>query len=70
MAKVFASTAAERAAYSALQVHGAIGYTREHDLHLYSLRAWSLALAHGDARVHRSRVAADLVAAEPAPRFP
>jgi alkylation response protein AidB-like acyl-CoA dehydrogenase len=70
MAKVFASEAAERAAYGGLQVHGAIGYTREHEFHLYALRAWSLALAHGDARRHRQRVAADLLAASPAPRFP
>lgn len=70
MAKVFASEAAERAAYSALQVHGAIGYTREHDLHLYALRAWTLALAHGDARRHRSRVADELLSPRPAPRFP
>jgi alkylation response protein AidB-like acyl-CoA dehydrogenase len=70
MAKVFASDAAERAAYAALQIHGAIGYTREHDLHLYALRAWSLALAHGNADEHRSRVADDLLSAGPAPRFP
>jgi alkylation response protein AidB-like acyl-CoA dehydrogenase len=70
MAKVFASEAGERAAYCALQLHGAIGYTREHDLHLYAMRAWTLALAHGDARTHRARVAADLLGAGPAPRFP
>jgi alkylation response protein AidB-like acyl-CoA dehydrogenase len=70
MAKVFASEAAERAAYSGLQVHGAIGYTREHDFHLYALRAWSLALAHGDARRHRQRVADDLLGGAPAARFP
>jgi alkylation response protein AidB-like acyl-CoA dehydrogenase len=70
MAKIFASEAAERAAYAGLQVHGAIGYTREHDLHLYALRAWSLAVAHGDARAHRQHVAAELLSAEPAPRFP
>lgn len=70
MAKVFASEAAERAAYSSLQVHGAIGYTREHDLHLYSMRAWTLALAHGDARTHRSRVADELLSAAPAPQYP
>jgi alkylation response protein AidB-like acyl-CoA dehydrogenase len=70
MAKVFASQAAERAAYSGLQVHGAIGYTREHEFHLYALRAWALALAHGDARRHRQRVADDLLGGSPAPRFP
>jgi alkylation response protein AidB-like acyl-CoA dehydrogenase len=70
MAKVFASEAAERAAYAGLQVHGAIGYTQEHDLHLYALRAWALALARGDARRHRQRVADDLLGASPASRFP
>jgi hypothetical protein len=70
VAKVFASQAAERAAYSGLQVHGAIGYTREHEFHLYALRAWALALAHGDARRHRQRVADDLLGGSPAPRFP
>jgi alkylation response protein AidB-like acyl-CoA dehydrogenase len=70
MAKVFASQAAERAAYCGLQVHGAIGYTREHEFHLYALRAWALALAHGDARRHRQRVADDLLGGSPAPRFP
>ena len=70
MAKVFASQAAEQAAYSGLQVHGAIGYTREHDFHLYALRAWALALAHGDARRQRQRVADDLLGTNPAARFP
>jgi len=41
----------------ALQCHGAIGYTTEYDLHLYMKRAWALARAYGDARLHRSRVA-------------
>jgi alkylation response protein AidB-like acyl-CoA dehydrogenase len=70
MAKVFASEAAERAAYSGLQVHGAIGYTQEHDFHLYALRAWVLSTAHGDARRHRTRVADELLGPSPAPRFP
>jgi alkylation response protein AidB-like acyl-CoA dehydrogenase len=70
MAKVFASAAAERSAYTGLQLHGAIGYTQEHDFHLYALRAWALALAHGDAHRHRERVAADLLGPAPTPRFP
>ena len=44
-------------ARAALQCHGAIGYTTEHDLHLYMKRAWALARAWGDARFHRARVA-------------
>ena len=70
MAKVFASTAAERAAYSALQVHGAIGYTREHDLHLFLMRAWTLAAAYGDAPTHRARVAELLLSEEEPARVP
>ena len=51
MAKSFASDAATLAARTALQVHGAIGYTWEHDLHLWMKRAWALAAAWGDASV-------------------
>jgi alkylation response protein AidB-like acyl-CoA dehydrogenase len=57
MAKAYASDAATLAARTALQVHGAIGYTWEHDLHLWLKRAWSLAAAWGDAALHRTRVA-------------
>ena len=57
MAKAYASDAAALAARTALQVHGAIGYTWEHDLHLWMKRAWALAAAWGDASWHRARVA-------------
>ena len=56
MAKALASRAAEGAAKTALQVHGAIGYSWEHDLHLFMKRAWSLAAAWGDVSFHRGRV--------------
>jgi alkylation response protein AidB-like acyl-CoA dehydrogenase len=56
MAKALASDAATLASRIALQVHGAIGYTWEHDLHLWMKRAWSLAASWGDARHHRARV--------------
>jgi len=56
MAKAMASEAATVAARTALQVHGAIGYTWEHDLHLWMKRAWALAAAWGDAATHRARV--------------
>jgi len=56
MAKVFASDAGLLAARVGLQVHGAIGYTWEHDLHLFMKPAWSLAAAYGDAAWHRGRV--------------
>lgn len=56
MAKAMASDAAWFAGRQALQCHGAIGYTVEHDLHLYLKRTWALAKAWGDAAWHRDRV--------------
>jgi len=55
-AKVLASAAARRVAQEALQVHGAIGYTTEYDLHLWMKRAWSLAAAYGDETFHKARL--------------
>ncbi len=55
-AKAHASDAATLAARMALQVHGAIGYTTEHDLHLWMKRVWALAAAWGGAAWHRARV--------------
>jgi alkylation response protein AidB-like acyl-CoA dehydrogenase len=56
MAKVLASDAALHAARVALQVHGAIGYTWEQDLHIWMRRAWSLEQAWGRSDFHRARV--------------
>jgi len=61
MAKAHASEAALLAAKVALQCHGAIGYTVEHDLHLWMKRAWALAAAWGDAAFHRGRVGAAIL---------
>jgi alkylation response protein AidB-like acyl-CoA dehydrogenase len=58
MAKAMASDAAWFVGRQALQCHGAIGYTVEHDLHLYLKRTWALATTWGDAAWHRDRVAA------------
>ncbi len=57
MAKAFASDAAYRSSRSAMQVHGAIGYTWEADLQLWMKKAWALQRAWGDATWHRRRVA-------------
>jgi alkylation response protein AidB-like acyl-CoA dehydrogenase len=57
MAKAYASDAGFRVTASALQVHGGIGFTWEHDLHFYLKRAKANAYAYGDARWHRDRVA-------------
>jgi alkylation response protein AidB-like acyl-CoA dehydrogenase len=56
LAKAMASEAAMLAARNSLQVHGAIGYTEEHHLHLWLKAAWALSLAFGDAAHHRDRV--------------
>ncbi|MEO3758358.1 acyl-CoA dehydrogenase family protein [Mycobacterium sp. B14F4] len=55
-AKVAAADAALLAARSALQTHGAIGFTQEHDLSLWLLRVQALHSAWGDPTVHRQRV--------------
>jgi alkylation response protein AidB-like acyl-CoA dehydrogenase len=57
MAKAYASDAGFRVCASALQVHGGIGFTWEHDLHFFLKRAKSNAHSFGDARWHRERVA-------------
>jgi alkylation response protein AidB-like acyl-CoA dehydrogenase len=61
-AKVACTGAARLAARSTLQVHGAIGYTEEHDLHLWLLKVRSLAGAWGSQAEHRARVMAALTA--------
>ncbi|MGV0581704.1 acyl-CoA dehydrogenase family protein [Mycolicibacterium elephantis] len=55
-AKAAASDAALLAARSALQTHGAIGFTQEHDLSLWLLRVQALRSAWGDPSLHRRRV--------------
>ena len=57
-AKWLAGTAAAVTGRAALQCHGAIGYTTEHDLHLYLKRSWALARSWGGADFHADRVAA------------
>jgi alkylation response protein AidB-like acyl-CoA dehydrogenase len=60
MAKAYASDAGWRVPAAALQVHGGIGFTWEHDLHLWLKRGKANAYLWGDARDHRARVA-DLI---------
>jgi len=55
-AKVAAGEAGLLAARSALQTHGAIGFTQEHDLSLWLLRVQALRSAWGTPEVHRRRV--------------
>ncbi|MCS7480605.1 acyl-CoA dehydrogenase family protein [Umezawaea endophytica] len=55
-AKVAAGDAAYRAARTALQVHGAIGYTAEHDLARWLTKTRALVGAWGGPSTHRDRV--------------
>lgn len=55
-AKIAAGEAALLAAKNAIQVHGAMGYTWECDLHIYMKRAWVLDKLWGDAGFHKCRV--------------
>jgi alkylation response protein AidB-like acyl-CoA dehydrogenase len=61
-AKVACTDAARRAARAALQVHGAIGYTEEHDLHLWLMKVRALAGTWGSQAEHRARIMAELTA--------
>ncbi len=56
-AKIWCSDAARRVMGSALQVHGGIGFTWEHDLHLFLKRSQLDQVTFGDATYHRDRVA-------------
>jgi alkylation response protein AidB-like acyl-CoA dehydrogenase len=67
MAKARASKTALRAGRVALQVHGAIGYTTEYDLHLWMKRAWALAASWGDAAWHDARVGRAILDADGLP---
>jgi alkylation response protein AidB-like acyl-CoA dehydrogenase len=57
MAKAYCSDAFRKAAGTGIQLHGGIGVTWEHDLHLYFKRAKSSEFTFGDATYHRERVA-------------
>ena len=53
MAKAWLSGAYQRVCATAHQCHGAIGFTKEHDLQLYTRRAKVLELTYGDANFHK-----------------
>jgi len=57
MAKAYAADAYRRVAQSGIQIHGGIGFTWEHDMHLFFKRAKANEVAYGDATFHRERIA-------------
>jgi alkylation response protein AidB-like acyl-CoA dehydrogenase len=57
-AKAYAGDAGRRVPRAALQVHGGIGFTWEHDLHFFLKRGEANAHLYGDGAAHRERIAA------------
>ena len=57
VAKAWCAEAAVRVSAAAVHLHGGIGFTWEHDAHLYFRRAWSDAALLGTADHHRDRLA-------------
>ena len=57
MAKSYCSEAFFHCASENIQIHGGIGFTWEHDAHLYFKRAKSSELLFGDPAYHRARLA-------------
>jgi len=60
MAKSYCGDAYISITNSGLQVHGGIGFTWDHDLHLYFKRARSSNITFGDGMYHRDLIAEEL----------
>jgi alkylation response protein AidB-like acyl-CoA dehydrogenase len=60
-AKIAAGDAATAIAETAIQVHGAMGYTYEVDLHFWMKRSWALTAAWGDRAFHLARLDAAII---------
>ncbi len=56
LAKAYCSEAYFHVAAETIQVHGGIGFTWEHDAHLYFKRAKSSELLLGDPTYHREQM--------------
>ncbi|KWR91085.1 acyl-CoA dehydrogenase family protein [Cupriavidus sp. IDO] len=63
-ARVAAARCAWSAARQAIQVHGAMGYTWELDLQIFTKRAWALAGSWGDRAFHKARLGAHILDGE------
>ena len=60
VAKAAANDAHRRANVEALQLHGGIGFTWEHDLHLWLKRGNALEAAYGSSAEHRRALTANV----------
>jgi alkylation response protein AidB-like acyl-CoA dehydrogenase len=57
MAKAWVSDSYKHATFEGVQIHGGIGFTWDHDMHLYFKRAKHGEIVFGDADYHREKVA-------------
>ena len=57
MAKSWCGETYKQAAFDGIQIHGGIGYTWDHDMHLYLKRAKAAEVTLGDSDYHREKVA-------------
>jgi len=57
IAKAWCSDVYTHAGFEGVQVHGGMGFTWEHDMHLYLKRAKSSEVTFGDGDYHRERIA-------------
>lgn len=68
-AKIVALEAADHAARTSIQIHGAMGYSWEVDVHLFLKRALALTNSWGTPGFHKARVAARLFGQPAGPEF-
>lgn len=57
MAKSWCGETYKQATFDGVQIHGGIGYTWDHDMHLYLKRAKASEVTFGDSDYHREKVA-------------
>jgi alkylation response protein AidB-like acyl-CoA dehydrogenase len=57
MAKSFCGDTCKKVVAEGIQMHGGIGFTWDHDMHLYFKRVWASDNAFGDSNYHRELIA-------------
>jgi alkylation response protein AidB-like acyl-CoA dehydrogenase len=60
MAKSFCGDTCKKVVAEGIQMHGGIGFTWDHDMHLYFKRVWASDAAFGDGNYHRELIAKSL----------
>jgi alkylation response protein AidB-like acyl-CoA dehydrogenase len=57
MAKNFCGDAGKKTVNEGIQIHGGIGFTWDHDMHLYFKRIYDNDTAFGDSNYQREQIA-------------